>query len=299
MGKMTYEDLTAKALWVRRTVLEMAVGANSGHITSAYSMTELIVALYYGGILRFDPKNVTWPERDRFLLSKGQGGIGLYPVLADLGFFPLRELENYTGPGSRLGIHLEHSVPGLEAISGSLGHGLPLATGMCEAARLNGAKHLVVCLLGDGELYEGSNWEAATCAGHRGYDNLVCIVDRNGQATLGFSDSIDGPRDGPRLDPLDKKFEAFGFEVRTINGHCFPEIFGALADVRQRSDGRPLAVIARTVKGKAGSLMENRRLWHYRVPQGDDVEKIRAGLRRLTPTGELAGPDARPEGSDR
>lgn len=273
-----FDKLAEKALWVRQTVLEMAVKAKSGHVTTAYSQCELLVALYYGGILRFDPYNPRWEDRDRFILSKGQGGLGLYPILADLGFFPMSELENFAGRDNILGVHAEWNIPGIEVITGSLGHGLPIATGMCQAARIAGKNHLVVCFLGDAELYEGSNWEAACFAGHMGYRNLVCIVDRNGQGVLGKTDDILRPSDGPALNPLDRKFEAFGFEVRVIDGHSFPQIFAALGDVRERKNDQPLAIIANTRKGKGVSVFEDKRQWHYRVPTGTDLEIARAEL---------------------
>ena len=276
-----YPELEQKALWVRNKVVEMAVRANSGHISTAFSQTELLVALYYGGILRYDPKNIRWEERDRFILSKGQGGIGLYPILADVGFFPTEELNNFAKEGSILGVHTEWNIPGIEVVTGSLGHGLPVATGMCQAARQDGRSHLVFCLLGDAELYEGSNWEAAIFAGHKGYDNLVCIVDRNGQGVLGFTDDIRKPSDGPRLNPLDRKFEAFGFETRVIDGHSFEQIFEAFSDVRQRQGrNKPLMVIANTKKGKGAGLMEDQRLWHYRVPAGKDLERVLSDIRK-------------------
>lgn len=272
-----YAKLHAKAQWVRSTVLEMAVKAHSGHISTAYSQTELLVALYYGGLLRFDARNPKWPGRDRFILSKGQGGIGLYPILADLGFFPQSELDNFAGVGNILGVHAEWNIPGIEVITGSLGHGLPIATGMAEAAAMNQDDHLVVCFLGDAELFEGSNWEAAIYAGHRGYRNLVCIVDRNGQGVLGPTDPADRrlASDNPQLNPLDKKFKAFGFETRVIDGHSFSKIFEALKDMRSAKRKKPLMIVANTRKGKGASLMEGKRLWHYRVPEGADLELTR------------------------
>lgn len=274
----TYLPLEVKANWVRSTVLDMAVRARSGHVSTAFSQTELLVALYYGGLLRHDPTDPRWPERDRFILSKGQGGIGLYPILADLGYFPLSDLENFTGKDSRLGVHAEWNIPGVEVISGSLGHGLPIATGIAEVGSQEDRDWMVYCFLGDGELYEGSNWEAAFFAGHRGYRNLVCIVDWNKQCTLGFTDRDERPTDGPRIDPLGEKFASFGFEVREIDGHSYAEIFAALEGVRDRGEGRPLALIAHTVKGKGASRIEGQRLWHYRVPAGDDLEITRAEL---------------------
>ena len=274
-----YAELIEKANWLRNKVLDMAVATNSGHVSTAFSQTEILVALYNGKILNYDPKNIKWDNRDRFILSKGQGGIGIYPVLADNGFFPLENLENFTGPGSVLGVHAEWHVPGIEVLTGSLGHGLPMATGMAQAARNDGKNHLVFCLLGDAELYEGSNWEAATFAGHMRYDNLVCIIDRNGQGVLGHTDKIESPSDGPRLNPLDDKFRSFGFEVREINGHCFEEIFGALKDIRERKGKKPLMIIANTKKGKGSKLIEDQRLWHYRVPKGTELEKVKEELK--------------------
>ena len=280
-GTKNLQELEQKAQWVRNKVVEMAVRANSGHISTAFSQTELLVSLYYGGILRYDPKNIKWDGRDRFILSKGQGGIGLYPILADVGFFPKEELNNFAKEGSILGVHTEWNIPGIEVVTGSLGHGLPVATGMCQAALNDGKEHLVFCLLGDAELYEGSNWEAAIFAAHKGYENLVCIVDRNGQGVLGFTDDIRKASDGPRLEPLDKKFEAFGFETRVIDGHSFEQILGALGDIRQRKGkGKPLMIIARTKKGKGAGLMENQRLWHYRVPAGEDLQKVLGDIRK-------------------
>ncbi len=270
--------LAQKANWVRRTVLEMAVKARSGHISTAFSQTELLVALYHGGILNFDSQNPDWEDRDRFIVSKGQGGIGLFPVLADIGFFPLSELDNFAGKGSNLGVHLEWSVPGIEVTTGSLGHGLPISTGIAQVAFMDKKDWLVFCLLGDAELLEGSNWEAAAFAAHKGYHNLICIVDRNQQGVLGFTDEIDSQRDGPGINPLDEKFEAFGFETRVIDGHNFDQIFAALKDIRHRDSDKPLVIIANTRKGKDASIMENKRLWHYRVPTGKDLERTRADL---------------------
>lgn len=266
------KKLEAKAKWVRTKVLDMAVRSKSGHVSTAFSETELLVALYYGGILRYDPKNIKWEERDRFILSKGQGGIGLYPILADVGYFSLEELDNFAQRNSILGVHTEWNIPGIEVITGSLGHGLPIATGIAQAAKNDGRAHLVFCFLGDAELFEGSNWEACFFAAHSELNNLVCIVDRNGQGVLGFTDEIEGKKDGPRLNPLDDKFRAFGFEVREINGHSYEEIFDSLHDVRNRKNNpKPLMVIAHTKKGKGAPLMEDKRLWHYRVPGGEDL----------------------------
>ena len=273
--------LAEKARWVRHRVLDMATHAKSGHVSTAYSQTELLVALYYGGLLRVDPLQPKWAGRDRFILSKGQGGIGLYPILADLGFFPLETLENFAGLENILGVHAEWNIPGIEVITGSLGHGLPLAVGMAQAAKGDGKFHKVVCLLGDAELYEGSNWEAAILAGHLELDNLVCIIDRNGQGVLGFSEGREFASDGPRLEPLDQKFAAFGFEARIVDGHSFEAILSGLQDFRSRASRQPLCVIARTQKGFGTDLIANRRLWHYRVPHSQELDAVRQQIDSL------------------
>ena len=277
--------LKEKAKWVRKTVLDMSVAAKSGHVTTAFSQCEMLVALYYGKILNVNPKTPKWPDRDRFILSKGQGGIGTYPILADLEFFDKQELINFTKAGSMLGVHSEWNTPGVELLTGSLGHGLPMATGMALEAKLKGKQHKIFCLLGDGELFEGSNWEALFFASHYELSNLICIVDRNKQSTLGFHD-FDSEfarkqyhKDGPSLNPLDKKWEAFGFEVRTVeNGHDFGQIFNAFADIRARKSVQPLVIISHTMKGRGSTVTENQRLWHYRVPAGDELVLMRKEL---------------------
>ena len=291
MNSELKEKLEVKARWVRNKVLDMAVGAKSGHISTAFSQTELLAALYYGGILRYDSRDRKWDGRDRFIFSKGQGGIGLYPILADVGFFPVEELDIFAKKGSILGVHAEWNIPGIEVITGSLGHGLPVATGIAQVAKNDGKDYLTFCFLGDAELYEGSNWEACFYATHAELNNLICIVDRNGQGVLGFTDQIEGKKDGPRLNPLDEKFRAFGFEVRVIDGHSFEQIFGSLSDIRNRKyDRRPLMIIANTKKGKGASLMEDKRLWHYRVPGGKDLEAVYHELGRDRAVEKSAAP---------
>jgi len=275
MNSELKKKLEAKAQWVRNKVLDMAVGAKSGHISTAFSQTELLVSLYYGGILRYDSRDRKWDGRDRFIFSKGQGGIGIYPILADVGYFPVKELDIFAKKGSILGVHAEWNIPGIEVITGSLGHGLPVATGIAQVAKNDGKDFLVFCFLGDAELYEGSNWEACCYAAHAELNNLVCIVDRNGQGVLGFTDRVEEKKDGPRLNPLDEKFRSFGFETRVIDGHSFDQIFESLKDIRnRRHDRRPLMIVANTKKGRGASLMEDKRLWHYRVPSGKDLEAV-------------------------
>ncbi|MFH1476742.1 MAG: transketolase [Verrucomicrobiota bacterium] len=269
---MTIPALKEKARWVRQQIFEMALRVKNGHITSSFSCTEILVALYHGGILRVDPKNPDWPERDIFLMSKGQAGIGLYPILADLGFFPLDDLNNFAGKGSHISVHIGKDIPGSEIVSGSLGHGLGIACGWALADRMDFVNRQIVTLLGDAECYEGSVWEAAMFAGNHRLNNLVAIIDRNQMGVCDFTEC------SLKLNPLDDKFRAFGWDVTTIDGHSFEAIFNAFQNVRARRTEQPLMIIANTLKGKGVSFMENARFWHYRVPEGDMIELARKEL---------------------
>ncbi len=275
-------NLQEKAKWVRRQVLEMAAVAGEGHVSSGYSCVELLVALHYGGILRFDPKDPKWDGRDRLVLSKGHGVLALYPILADLGYFPKEELMTFCQAGSRLGVHAEWHCPGLEAVTGSLGHGLGLAASIALAAKMDGKDHRVVALLGDGECYEGQVWEAAMFAAHHRLSNLVAIVDRNRLCCSAFTEEV------VKLEPLADKWRAFGWVVREIKGHDFGELFQAFQELhrgffqafhgpRSLSSG-PLVVLADTVKGKGLSFMESQILWHGVAVMGKQLEKAREEL---------------------
>lgn len=266
------KELKRKANWVRNKILEMSIRAGSGHVTSSFSCTELLVALYHGKILNFDPADPKWEGRDRFILSKGQSGIALYPVLADLGFFPADELLNFAQEGSFLGVHAESNAPGLEAVTGSLGHGLGIGVGMALAARMDKKRYLTVVMLGDAECYEGSVWEAAMFAGHHRLNNLIGIIDRNWMGVTDYTER------SLKLDPFSKRWSSFGWDTITIDGHSFKDIFSAFKDVRNRKSKKPLMIIAETVKGKGVSIMENKMLWHYRVPVNKEIDIARREL---------------------
>lgn len=275
-------DLEEIAIWCRRKVLEMAVKANSGHVSTAMSQMEILVSLYFGGILRYDARDPKWEERDYFLLSKGHGAIGLYPVLAKAGYFAEGDLDSFCSEGSKLGVHADPSCPGIEHIAGSLGHGLPVATGIAQALKNEGKDNLVYVLVGDGELQEGSNWEALLTASQQNLGNLVIIVDSNDQATLGHLDDYQTAKDGPRLYNLAAKFRAFNCLVDEVYGHdlsallkCFKELEGAR---RFAKTHWPWVVIAKTKKGKNLSCMEGKRLWHGRVPKDKDLEQCHSDL---------------------
>ena len=264
-------QLIALARTIRIGVLKATSRAKSSHIGTCFSMAELLAVLY-GEILHVDPQRPEWPRRDRFILSKGHGCAGLYVVLAEVGFFPKKWLEEFYLDGSHLAGHITHAgVPGVEVSTGSLGHGLPIASGMALAAKRDDCPHRVVALLSDGECDEGSTWEAVLFAGHHRLDNLIAIVDYNKIQSLGtVAEVLD-------LEPFGKKWESFGWAVTEIDGHDLNEIHGALSKVPFEV-GKPSCIVAHTVKGKGVSFMENELLWHYRSASGEEYEQALAEL---------------------
>jgi len=246
-----------KAAEMRENIVKLTFVAGSGHIGGGLSMTDILVALYYH-VLRYDPRNPKWPEGDRFILSKGHGCIALCPVLADVGYFPAEKLDTFNQLDSPFGMHPDcNKIPGVEISTGSLGHGLSIAVGVALSARLDNADHRVYCLMGDGELDEGLIWEAAMSAAHFKLGNLVGIVDRNGLSLDGFTEDI------MALEPLAQKWESFGWRVMTIDGHDMGAIIDSFEKLPPTSGSQPTVIIARTVKGKGVSFMENTIAWHY------------------------------------
>lgn len=264
--------LKKKANHIRNLILDMCVKAETGHVTSSFSAVEVVVALYYGGILRYDPSNPNWDGRDRFILSKGQASPLLYAVLADLGFFPKSELGKFCQTDGMFGVHLQNDVSGVEITAGSLGHGFGIASGLALAAKMDRKSFLTFALLGDGECHEGSIWETAMFASHNELNNLIAMIDRNWFCVTGCTEDI------VRLNPLDKKWESFGWETVAIEGHSFEEILKALEGVRSRKSKRPLVIIASTVKGKGVSFMENQPLWHGVAPKGEQAKQAKTEL---------------------
>lgn len=259
------EKLKKKANYIRNQVLDMCVKAGTGHVNSSFSSVEILLALYYGDILRFDPRNPKWKERDRFFLSKGQASPLMYTILADLGFFPEDELTRFNQADGIFGVHLQDDVPGVEITSGSLGLGLGIAAGTALAAKMSRELYMTFALLGDGECYEGSIWESAMFASHNRLNNLVAIVDRNHLCATDFTENI------LALEPLDKKWEACGWRVININGHSFKEILEALEGFRSRKSTQPLVIIADTRKGQGVEFMSDVPLWHSLAPKGQDA----------------------------
>src|SRR3954447_7993089 len=240
------EDLARR---VRLSDLEMIGRARLGHIGGDFSAVDILATLY-GAVLQLDPARPDDPERDRFILSKGHSAGALYSTLAHCGFFPLAELESFAQPLSALNGHPNRNkVPGVETNTGPLGHGFPVAVGCALAAKLRGLDYRTFVALGDGELQEGSNWEAAMTAAHYELNNLTAIVDRN-RLQQGATTA-----DTKELEPLPDKWAAFGFEVRVIDGHDYTQLLEAF---QPSTTGRPVAVIANTIKGKGVSFMEDR-----------------------------------------
>lgn len=269
-GKTTM-DTRQLALKIRRHGVMMTQRGKSSHVGSVLSMAD-IVAVLYGRILRKRPDEPRWPERDRFILSKGHAGAGVYAALAETGYFPVDWLKYHCAPGSKLCGHVSHlGIPGVELSTGSLGHGLSVGAGMAYAGKLADQNYRVFVLLSDGELDEGSNWEAMLFAAHHRLANLIAIVDYNKIQSLGpVAETL-------ALEPFADKWRAFGWQVREVDGHDHERLAASL-EVRPEAGSPPTCVIAHTTKGKGVSFMENSVLWHYRSPQGEEFEAAMAEL---------------------
>ena len=262
MKNEKYESVSKE---VRKISLKMAVNAHSSHSGGALSMADLLTVLY-SGILNITPETVNDPLRDRFLLSKGHCCASLYAVLAVKGFLPVEELiDNYGKNGSVYFSHVSHKLNGVEISSGSLGHGLPVACGMAVASKTTKLGYDTYCLVGDGELNEGSCWEAIMFAAHNKLSNICLIVDYNKIQSLGdVKDICD-------LSPLSEKFKAFNWNTLEIDGHNFDEIENAFNQFKMEND-KPTVIIAHTIKGKGVSYMEGQLLWHYRTPNEEQMK---------------------------
>jgi transketolase len=258
------DTLSKLATAVRRSDLQMIHDAKLGHIGGDLSATDILVTLYFG-VLHVDPHAPNAPDRDRFILSKGHCAGALYTTLAYAGFFPLEELSTFAQPLSRLNGHPDRNkVPGVETNTGPLGHGLPVAVGSALAAKLTNVQWRVFVLTGDGELQEGSNWEAAMSAAHYQLDNLVVIVDRNRLQQGDWTEQT------MHLDPLADKWRAFGWSVQEVDGHDHALLLETFSHV-PFEQGKPSCIIANTHKGKGVSFMQDNVVWHHRVPTSEEL----------------------------
>lgn len=255
---------------IRLHALEMTHLGKSSHIGSILSIAD-ILAVLYGEIMNYDPQEPSKDNRDRFILSKGHAGAGVYAALSESGFFPSELLKQHYSDGSIFSGHVSHKgVPGVEFSTGSLGHGLSVACGMALAAKIDNKNHRIINLMSDGECDEGSNWEAILFAPHHGLDNLVNIVDFNNLQSIYSTDIT------MNLQPFRAKWEAFGWEVIEVDGHNHNQLTDALK--KKKTINKPLCIICSTIKGKGVSFMENNNLWHYRTAQGDEYENAKKEL---------------------
>lgn len=261
-----------KLAWnIRKKALEIIHNTRSSHIASVFSVAD-IVAVLYADILKFNNKNPKWEKRDRLILSKGHAGLAVYIALCESGFFSEKVLNSYCKNGSYLQGHISNkNVPGVEVSSGSLGHGICIASGMALAAKMDNKKHRIFTITGDGECDEGSVWETALFANHYELNNLTVIVDHNKMQSLDFCENT------LKLGNLCKKWEAFGWKVFEVNGHDHAELKKIL---KKQDKKKPTCIIAHTIKGKGVSFMENNILWHYRDPQDEYYLKAKEELEK-------------------
>lgn len=265
LNKKIITALQNEALDIRRTILQMILSAHASHIASSYSAVELLVYLYEK-VLYINSDNPQDPDRDRFILSKGWGISALYAVLAHKGFFHKDLLKDYCIDGSKLiGIATRNGIPGIEATTGSMGHGLPLGVGIAKALKLQKRSSKVYVLVSDGECDEGSTWEGILIGGHHKLDNLTVIIDYNKWQSFGRI------KDVINLDPLKDKWTAFNWYAQEINGHNFEEIETAFKKINYIKN-KPSVIIAHTIKGKGLSAIEDENEWHYKTPREKEIE---------------------------
>lgn len=272
---MDYIELINKAKQLRKDVLYMTTKAGIGHVTSSFSVTEIMVALFYGNILKFDASKPTWDKRDYMILSKAHANPIFYCILADLGYFPKSYLNDFAQPGGKIGVLLRGDIPGAEYTSGSVGCGLGIAAGIATSLKIDNKNNKVYCIVGDAELREGAIWESLFYISSSNLNNLITIIDKNKLGATHFTE------EEAQLEPLDLKFEAFGFKVIKINGHDYNEIFKSLNITN--IENKPLLIIADTIKGKGVSFIESKPLKHGEAVKKEDLDRaikeIEEGLR--------------------
>ena len=261
----SFSTLRRAAVRIRKETLNIHKIAPVTRLASSLSDVEIFVALYYGGVLKFDPKNVYWEGRDRFIISKAHGAVSLYPILADFGFFDKSELKRAGQKGSFLGGIPDTTVPGFETVNGALGHGLGVACGMALGLKKKNSESKVFVLSGDGELFERAVWEAIMFAGHHRLDNLILIIDNNKISMLDFCKNIID------LTPLEEKFKVFKWKVKVVDGHNVEEVYKSLKELKTEKSNYPKVLIADTVKGKGVSQLENDVLCHIKSLKEDEI----------------------------
>lgn len=255
----------------------MVIKAKGGHLGGAFSVLEILVALYLGGVLRYDPKRPEWEERDRLILSKGHSCMALYNVLARAGYFPIEMLDEYCEEGGILAGHPEHDmVPGVEATTGSLGHGLPIAVGLTMGAKLTRKDWKVYCILGDGECNEGSVWEAFMAGPQFKLHNLVAIIDSNKLESLDLVENI------LSIEPLGERLRNFGWDVHEVDGHDIAQLLTVLRSTPKVTE-KPTAIVAHTIKGRGVDFMEGVAKWHHRKLTTEEAQASRTQINERLP----------------
>lgn len=268
MKKADINALTKDSKEIRKDILSMIVRAHASHIASSFSIVEILVYLY-SKVLNIDPKNPLDPNRDKFLLSKGWGVSALYSILAKKGFFDKKLLDEYCTDGSKMiGIATRNGIPGIEATTGSMGHGLPLGVGMALAAKIKGSSAKTIVLISDGECDEGSTWEGILIASHHKLSNFIVVVDYNKWQAFGRTKDI------VNLDPISAKWKAFNWNVQEIDGHNFEQLEKAFLP-SLLSQNKPNVIIANTIKGKGLTIIEDKNEWHYMTPRDNVIELAR------------------------
>lgn len=280
-GNVSLAVLQDRAKFIRTETVRLTKIAGAGHYSSTFSCAEILSVLYYAQ-MRIEPSKPDWPDRDRFVMSKGHAAIGLYPVLADLGYFDPSELDTYTRFGSNYGDHPDmKKVRGLDFSSGSLGHGLSVGVGMALAGRLQGRDFRSYVMLGDGEISEGQIWEAAAAASHFKLGNLVILLDRNGLSIDGHTEDI------MSIEPVTDRFASFGWQVQRVDGHDLGQVMQAFDALPRTATGTPQAIVFDTIKGRGVKRMEMSLDWHVGNLVGDDYDdvmaELEAGLKPYTP----------------
>lgn len=274
LTKQEYDHLLGTAKKIRHSIIDTTVKAGGAHLGGGLSMLDILVVLYFK-YLNVDPKNPNDPDRNRFVLSKGHGAIGYVPTLAERGFFDKDLLNTFNKFKSPFGMHPDSlKIPGCDASTGSLGHGMPIAAGMAMGARIQKKDFYTYCMVGDGELNEGTNWEAAMTAAHYKLDHLIVFIDRN-------KHMIDGPvAEIMGMEPLADKWKAFGWEVIEINGHDLNEIAKAI-DAAHDIKGKPIVIIAHTIKAKGIDYMEDQTKWHYGAIDSEKAKEAHESIDRM------------------
>ena len=271
--KLNIKDLVSKSKWLRKEIFEMVIKINQGHIASALSQTEIVISLFYGGIMSYTIGEPNKADRDNIIISKGHSAMGIYPILADIDYFSKKELTRFGTPEGILRIYGDKSIPGIDSTSGSLAQAPGIACGFAYLDKINKKNNKSFIILSDGEHYEGSLWESAMFASHHKLDNLIFIVDRNKQIILGKDEEL------LSMEPLDEKRKSFGWNVDVVDGHDYNELIESLSK-RKEGNGKPSVIIANTIKGKGISYMEDVTRWHNTMPNEDEIKIARKDLEK-------------------